>query len=379
MVNHGVNVIKMRRGFYSKFKCPGRIDRIDDSVFNSYSDQSLYNGDYIDCHLARPMSKYSNETELLKRKILKNKEVYLIGCHIENDKQLSMLNELVCKLIGEGKEYVISSHTQVPESIVKSSVGFVYDSINPKYKTWELSNPNRYTINNQAFSITSPYITYGRKDYYHVGVLRLLVNGLNYLKTLDYEIVHWIEYDAIPNFVEDSKNVNRLMNYDFIFYGIGSKFSFINGKVNKHFLDSKNNDLMNLLYANDYVAERVITNHLIEGRKLVIDVEENSHFYGRYSHNSETDFDWSLYEDSCNINIFINNSGMSEIKFEIEYDGNCVLLIAQPNTWILNTVAERKLLKNMSIKADGKEITRLDLTDDDIYEKVVKSVTINFN
>jgi hypothetical protein len=376
--NHGINVIKLKRGFYSKFKCPGRIDRIDDSSFNVYEDRLLNNGNYIDCHLSRPASKYSREMNLLKKKILKNKEIYLIGCHIENNKQLSLLAELVDKLISEGKNYVITSHTMIPESIIRSSVGFVYDSVNPKYKTWELECPNKYTIDNGTFSITSPYITYGRKDYYHVGVLRLLLNGLNYLKNLDYDVVHWIEYDAIPDFREDSINLSRLNTYDFVFYGIGSKFSFLNKKVNKLFLDSRNKDLLNLLSLNDYVAERVITNNLIAGEKLVIGVEGKNEFYGRYSHNSEVDFDWSFYEHNGIVNIFINNSGSRKIRFEITYDQNNIVLESHPMTWILNPVAAREKLNAVSFKADEDLIVELDLTDEDVYQRVVKSVTINF-
>jgi hypothetical protein len=48
-------------------------------------------------------------------------------------------------------------------------------------------------------------------------------------------------------------------------------------------------------------------------------------------------------------------------------------------TWILNPVAAREKLNAVSFKADEDLIVELDLTDEDVYQRVVKSVTINFN
>lgn len=377
--NHGVNVVKLERGFYSEFKCPRRIDRIDDSIFNEYEDSLIYNGYYVDCHLSRPVYKYRKEIDCLRKKILKNKEVYLIGCHIENNKQLSLLSELVGILIENGKDYVITSHTTIPESIVKNSSGFLYDPINPKYKTWDLISPNKYTISYPEFSIESPYITYGRRDYYHVGVLRLLSNGLNYLKNTHYEIIHWIEYDALPNFSVDKEAIKILNDKSFVFYGIGSKFSFRRDMINDEFLGKSDDDLMSILYENDYVAEKVIQRNLVKGEMAQYDVAGKNDFYGRYSHNSAIKFDWSLYEHDNNLNVFIVNHGESPLYFSINYGNSIREITANPGMWLLQPLSTISNLFKITIKVNGDVLLDKDLSDSKVYEKIVKSVTIRFN
>jgi len=378
--NHGVNVIKLKRGYYTKFQCPRRIDRVNDSVFNKYEDRLISNGYYVDCHLARPESKYRNEINLLKNKILRTNEVYLIGCHIETAKQLSLLSELVGKLIDEGKDYIIVSHTLVPEFIIKNSVGFIYDSVNPTYKTWDLENPNKYVIDYGNIRVESPYITYGRRDYYHVGVLRLLLNGLRYIKTLSYDIVHWIEYDALPDFDEESKNVKLLMDNDFVFYGIGSKFSFKNNSVNKKFTESTDSDLLKMLSENGYAAERVISEKLIDGNKIVYDVAGITKFYGRHSYNSEITFDWSIYDDNGTVCIFVDNKGSVNLefilKYDKKYDNEIINIQCSPYTWITKSISTRDRMYDFSIESGERLIANLDLTDELVYKRMVESVSV---
>ena len=373
---HGVNVVKLKRGFYSKFKCPRRIDRVDDSIFNKYDERLISNGHYVDCHLARPESRYKDEMNLLRDKILKTNEVYLIGCHIDTPKQLSLLSELVGKLIDEGKNYIIVSHTLVPEFIIKNSIGFIYDSVNPTHKTWEIENPNKYVIDYGNVRVESPYITYGRRDYYHVGVLRLLLNGLRYIKTLSYDIVHWIEYDALPDFEEEGKNVKRLMDSDFIFYGIGSKFSFKTSSISKSFIESTDKDLLRILSENEYVAEKVISENLIDGKKIAYDVGGIDKFYGRHSHNSEMLFDWSIYDDNGTVCIFVDNKGSVNLKLTLRYSENIINIECHPRTWAIRPISERNRLGDFSIESMGNVIVNLDLTDDLIYERMVKSVSV---
>ena len=48
-----------------------------------------------------------------------SKEVYLIGCHIQNTKQLFLLTRLVDVLVQNKKEFILVSHTTIPEAIVE--------------------------------------------------------------------------------------------------------------------------------------------------------------------------------------------------------------------------------------------------------------------
>jgi hypothetical protein len=384
MVNipiHGVNIVKLKRGIYTPFKCPGRIDRIDDSVFNIYDDDLLYSGKYIDCHLARPYSTYEKEIQKLKEKILKsNREVYLIGCHIENDIQLGFLNSLVESLIENGKDYILSSHTMVPQNLIEKSVGFIYDKENPKYKIWDLPNKSKYELDMGNFIIRSPYITYGRADYYHVGPLRQLINGVNLIRTLGYDIVHWMDYDSFIDLEEESRNVERLSDYDLIFYGVGPKFSFRAERFRSDLFKMKSSELLDLLSRNEYIVEKVFSEHIIDGKKLFIPVEDPI-FWGTYSQNfNEIRFDWSLFENDNSVNIFIKNDDPKEIQFYIKTSSGETPISIKPNHWLWQPITGNVDIGNISIKwgySDSNDINTLldlDLSAGNNYNNIVKSV-----
>jgi hypothetical protein len=379
--NHGVNIVKLRRGYSTYFKCPNRIDRINDDIFNVYDEELLKNDEYIDCHLSRPYIKYKKEIDNMKDIILGNekKEIYVIGCHIQNDTQLNMLKSLTDELYLNSKDFILSSHTMIPEDIIKKSKGFIYDSENPKHKIWDLPNKTKYVVDVGNFSIVSPYIVYGRADFYHVGVLRQVVNGINLVKTMDYDIIHWMDYDATLNFEEEKLNVERLTSCDMVFYGVGPKFSFKVDKVNEKILTMKNDDFLNLLSRHDYVVEKVYGEYLIDGNVLFIPVYDPL-FWGNYSQNfDEIKFDWSLFELDGNVNLFVKNSDDKNINFNLEIDGNIINIISEPNIWfwhpigIINGIGKLKI----SFSYDNDEkiiIIDENLYDPKKYESIVKSV-----
>jgi hypothetical protein len=313
---------------------------------------------------------------------MSKKEIYLIGCHIDNFKQKSLLYELVDFLIKNNKKFVLTSHTNIPDDIIEKSVGFIYDSNNPKYKTWNLKDYPKFIFQNEHFNIESPYITYGASDYYHVGVIRLIINGLKYLKTLDYDIVHWIEYDSMP-VIEMDTNANKLLNEnDFIFYGIGSRFSFNLSKVNDEFINMNNDEIFKNLSDNNYLAEQLIGNKLISGVKKTIFLNEEDKFlWGRYSQNfNNQKINFSLFEGENNVNIFITNISSDIINVLIEHKNENINLEIHPNVWFLRPICFIQDVGDLKISLieNNNKIIIMDenLYDPKKYESIVKSVNI---
>jgi hypothetical protein len=177
------------------------------------------------------------------------KEVYLIGCHITNTKQLELLNRLVDCLHEQKKDFIIVSHTTIPESIFKKSVAFIYDKENPVFKSWDLKGSNHWNFHTEKWRIASKYILYGASDYYHVGTLRLLLNGIKYIQSTQYDVVHWIEYDTLPDFQRALLNTGLIQEGDdFVFHGLGAFFSFnARAKIKEHFLNADSSMLLKLL------------------------------------------------------------------------------------------------------------------------------------
>ena len=364
-----IKVHKLIRGYSSNFFCPNRIEKRDfyNSVIFSIDLEKKINLDsFIDCHCARPYSQYKVAIDNIKNTVLREsrKEVYLIGCHIENQTQKDLLYELVDFLESNDKLFIISSHTSIPEDILMKSVGFIYDSVNPKYKTWNLPNFPKFRFDSNNFTIDSPHIGYGSEDYYHVGVIRLLINGIKYIQSTDYDIVHWIEYDSIPDLEMNSNANYELQHNDFIFYGIGSRFSFLNKKVNSNFIKLTDSDILKELSKNSYLAERLISEMLIDGKKVTHFLDESKReLWGRYSQNfNNRKLNWSVFRNGNNVDLFLHNISDDSISIEIGIDGYINTISLPPHNWNLNTIGTNP--GDFLIVCNGKEIIKTNLQQD---------------
>ena len=148
-----------------------------------------------------------------------SKEVYLIGCHISNERQTELLNRLVAFLVDHKKDFILVSHTTIPEPIIQKSVAFIYDKENPTFKSWDLEGSNHWNFHTENWRIASKYILHGASDYYHVGTLRLLLNGIKYIQSTEYDVVHWVEYDTLPDFQRALLNTGLIEDgNDFVFH-----------------------------------------------------------------------------------------------------------------------------------------------------------------
>ena len=82
-----------------------------------------------------------------------SKEVYLIGCHVQNTKQLFLLTRLVDVLLQNEKDFILVSHTTIPETIVQKSYAFIYDRENPTYKSWDLEGASHLNFQTENWRI----------------------------------------------------------------------------------------------------------------------------------------------------------------------------------------------------------------------------------
>jgi hypothetical protein len=304
------------------------------------------------------------------------KEVYLIGCHVENDQQEQMLRRLVSHLIFFKKDFVLVSHTLLPEDVIAKSVGFIYDKSNPIFQSWDIPNSNHWNFYTKDWRIASKYILYGASPYYHVGVLRLLLNGIKYIKTLDYDVVHWIEYDMFPDFDRANENVNLIAEGNqFVFHGLGSFFSF-DAKIiiQPEFLNSNNEVLLNLLKQNDYVAELVTTNCVFEKPPLkIFDVLKNS---GEYSQNfDKVPIHWSLFTEQNNdVHIFLLNKKKRNVIIEYKYNDKIFYKELIPEMYYKVQIGfiDMNNMVFFEIKVDGEVYVNINWMGEEFYKKLIK-------
>ena len=309
-----------------------------------------------------------------------SKEVYLIGCHVENEEQSNLLRRLVSHLNFFKKDYVLVSHTMLPSDIVEKSVGFIYDTSNPVFRRWDLENAPLFNFFAPSFKISSKYILYGASPYYHVGVLRLLLNGIKYVQTLDYDVVHWIEYDMFPDFDRANENVNLIaQGNQFVFHGLGSFFSFDSKVIiQPEFLNSNNDVLFSLLKENDYVAEIVIMNKVFQPSAFkVFDVLKSS---GDYSQNfDQVPVHWSLFSTINNeLHIFLLNRQKREIKVDYSYNSFNSTRILIPQMYHRSQLGFLKLdgTSSFKISVNDKLYFEIEASSQSIYDKLIKDTKV---
>ena len=121
-----------------------------------------------------------------------------------------------------------------------------------------------------------------------------------------------------------NSNANyELQHNDFIFYGIGSRFSFLNKKVNSNFIKLTDSDILKELSKNSYLAERLISEMLIDGKKVTHFLDESKReLWGRYSQNfNNRKLNWSVFRNGNNVDLFLHNISDDSISIEIGIDG----------------------------------------------------------
>lgn len=309
-----------------------------------------------------------------------SKEVYLIGCHVENEEQSNLLRRLVSHLNFFKKDYVLVSHTMLPSDIVEKSVGFIYDTSNPVFRRWDLENAPLFNFFAPSFKISSKYILYGASPYYHVGVLRLLLNGIKYVQTLDYDVVHWIEYDMFPDLDRANENVNLIaQGNQFVFHGLGSFFSFDSKVIiQPEFLNSNNEVLFSLLKENDYVAEIVIMNRVFQPSAFkVFDVLKSS---GDYSQNfDQVPVHWSLFSTiNHELHIFLLNRQKREIKVDYSYNNFKSTRILIPQMYHRSQLGFLKLdgTSSFKISVNDKLYFEIEASSQSVYDKLIKDTKV---
>jgi hypothetical protein len=167
---------------------------------------------------------------------------------------------------------------------------------------------------------------------------------------------------------------------DFIFYGIGTRFSFNLAKVNDEFISMNNNEIFKNLSESNYLAEQLIGNKLTSGVKKTIFLNEEDKFlWGRYSQNfNNQKINFSLFEGEDDVNIFITNISSDVVNVLIEHKNENINLEIYPNVWFLRQICfirDAGDLKISLIEKDNKIIIMDENLDDPKkYESIVKSV-----
>jgi hypothetical protein len=143
------------------------------------------------------------------------KKIVLISDFSNTSEKIKKLHDLIIKIKNEGYEICLASHVSLPEIIIDHCDYYFYDknndiSYDPYIKNWKKFSNEYFSIGYKSLCNISSHLP---------AILRLFCGSLTFLKSLGYEIVHYLEYDSIvENFYEIYDNENLLLNFSVVGY-----------------------------------------------------------------------------------------------------------------------------------------------------------------
>lgn len=226
------------------------------------------------------------------------KDLIIIGAYCPDNERQEILYNCVNSLQKLRKDFdiLITSHTIIPEHIIKKTDYIFYDSNNDILTDLEYLNQPWFSPHGGAV-IFSTYIGNGTSTY--LSVYRILISSLGIAKTYQYKKVHYIEYDSIINDYTDIYENSKLLDeYDSVlikktpkqyednlYWGQGFFISIKLETLDKLFLEFNREDLLKILKDSDAKTNEKITQEILSknGNKIYFKdydkVVEKNNFY----------------------------------------------------------------------------------------------------
>jgi len=148
---------------------------------------------------------------------MKTKDLILITAYCPDKKRRNLLRDLVISLQSVKGEYdiMISSHSPIPEEIAEYVEYTYYDSSNKILTDIDFLSSAWFTPDAKSI-IYSSYVSSGNT---YLAILRLWIPAVSMAKTMGYENIHFLEYDAIINNPDLFRtNTKRLEEFECVFY-----------------------------------------------------------------------------------------------------------------------------------------------------------------
>ena len=138
------------------------------------------------------------------------KDLIVIGAYCPDKEREDMLNKCVDSLLPlkDDFDFLITSHTIIPEYIAKKVDFTFYDKKNDLITDWEYCNKPWFSPFD-GMTIVSTLIT----EYStFLAAYRIFIGGLGLARNFKYNKVHWVEYDSLFTNFEDFYENSKLLD-----------------------------------------------------------------------------------------------------------------------------------------------------------------------
>jgi hypothetical protein len=310
-----------------------------------------------------------------------DKSIFLVVAHVVNDTQIDLLHNICKKIKENGYDYILASHTNVPDHIILGSRAFTFDTNNHTIPVEgrDLSQRGIFWMENPEFRLYSPFFFHGGMPCYAVSHIHNLYNGLLLAKRFQYQYVHLMVYDTDFD-LDDIKGREKLMSsgeFDFIGYFLsgrllGDQYSINIGKIDTEELflsqDEMDKRISDLLHDDSYyLMKYLVRENGMKCDKREIPRSRYKELTGAYSgptHGKR--FNWALYQIGPNEEImFFFSAGQGEEITRVELIGVSSGVIRRdvsPNCYFTVDIFDPEYLGMFSIFVDGVFQRSIDLS-----------------
>lgn len=138
------------------------------------------------------------------------KDLIVIGAYCPDEERQKLLYNCLESLspLKKDFDFMISTHTLIPEYIANKVDYIFFDKKNELIKDWELINKPWFSPFNGC-TIISALIT-GYSTY--LAAFRIFIGAFGFAKNFKYDKVHWVEYDSYFTNYDDFYDNSKILN-----------------------------------------------------------------------------------------------------------------------------------------------------------------------
>lgn len=129
----------------------------------------------------------------------KDRDIVLVTSYTPTVEKIDSLRELIKKIKSCGYKICLSTHSSTPQDIIDRCDYFIFDSSNELNYDRDISYWTIFNgyLHDGSLNFTMRYKPYNTMSTHIVPILKMVIGGLSYLKSMGYEKVSMLEYDSI--------------------------------------------------------------------------------------------------------------------------------------------------------------------------------------
>ena len=300
--------------------------------------------------------------------------IFIVSCFLKNREQINLLHNLCRKIQENGFEYILTSHTQVPDHIVSSSRGFIFDSYNHllPVEGRDLNKRSSFWIQTDSFTIESPLLSHGGNPCYAQAHLDLVYNGMLTAIRLGYKLANFITYDADfePQEIERRTSLLQSGQADFVGYWNREKMLLAdNWSVNLRSIE-----VNELLVNRDIMSARMedlqhddckyLQKYLLPNLKMdMLYYDYLDPMKGSYvTLAKDSKAEWVLFEYENGVNLFVQNNKAESIKVSCYTEHGKDVRNLEPSSYMWFRLYENGNYGFLTLLFGKEEIVSIDLS-----------------